>query len=137
MCDGGSADVEKTGGSAVMKWLYKAAMNRPATLTLLLDLTHTSCLLSMFPDLFPGYKWEPLRCSGWPSAEKLQQRASSRRSAAATAAAMAVTGNSPPGAAPGGLELQPRRAIASKKLHQPRHRAPSHRLLDRRVVRAQ
>ena len=55
--------VEKTGGSAVMKWLYKAAMNVPATLTLLLDLTHTSCLLSMFPDLFPGYTWEPMRCN--------------------------------------------------------------------------
>ena len=58
-----SYHMEKTGGSAVMKWLYKGVMNRPATLTLLLDLTHTSCLLAMFPDLFPGYKWEPLRCS--------------------------------------------------------------------------
>jgi hypothetical protein len=37
-----------------MKWLFKAVMNSPPTLTLLLDLTHTTCFLALFPDIFPG-----------------------------------------------------------------------------------
>jgi len=47
-----------------MKWLFKAVMNSPPTLTLLLDLTHTTCFLALFPDIFPGYAstWDARRC---------------------------------------------------------------------------
>ena len=58
--------IEKTGGSAVMKWLHKMASLPDARLTSLMDFTHTSCFFALFPDLFPGYKdaWDPRRCTG-------------------------------------------------------------------------
>jgi hypothetical protein len=66
--------VEKTGGTAVMKWLHKMANTRdkktrqPETprLTSLMDFTHSSCFFALFPKLFPGYasSWDPRRCAG-------------------------------------------------------------------------
>ena len=64
--------VEKTAGSAVMKWLHKLVSthdrnlgNLTPRLTSLYDFTHTSCLLSQHGDLFPGYAklWDERRCS--------------------------------------------------------------------------
>ena len=72
--------VEKTGGSAVMKYLHKMA-NRPAEnaksrpqatahenrprLTSLMDFTHTSCFFALHEEVFPGYRggWDPRRCT--------------------------------------------------------------------------
>jgi hypothetical protein len=59
--------VEKTGGSAVMKWLHKMANSAGgARLTSLMDFTHTSCFFAMHEQLFPGYReaWDPRRCTG-------------------------------------------------------------------------
>lgn len=66
--------VEKTGGSAVMRWLHKMANTKDGKLTgqkprltSLMDFTHTSCFFALHSDgLFPGYagKWDPRRCSG-------------------------------------------------------------------------
>ena len=61
--------VEKTGGTAVMKWLHKMAsyqLTNPnySRLTSLMDFTHTSCFFSLHEELFPGYSkaWDPRRC---------------------------------------------------------------------------
>jgi len=66
--------VEKTGGTAVMKYLHKMANVRDKKtkrletprLTSLMDFTHTSCMFSLYPELFPTYKdlWDVRRCSG-------------------------------------------------------------------------
>lgn len=64
--------VEKTGGSAVMKWLHKMVsthdkklLDLTPRLTSLFDFTHTSCLFAQHADLFPGYEdaWDDRRCS--------------------------------------------------------------------------
>ena len=64
--------VEKTGGSAVMKWLHKMASTKDKVrgvmtprLTSLFDFTHTSCLFAQHSDLFPGYRdaWDDRRCT--------------------------------------------------------------------------
>ena len=66
--------VEKTGGTAVMKYLHKMANVRDKKtkrletprLTPLMDFTHTSCMFSLYPELFPTYKdlWDVRQCSG-------------------------------------------------------------------------
>ena len=64
--------VEKTAGSAVMKWLHKMASTKDKVrgvmtprLTSLFDFTHTSCLFAQHSDLFPGYRdaWDDRRCT--------------------------------------------------------------------------
>ena len=60
--------VEKTGGSAVMKWLHKMANNKSVQeprLTSLFDFTHSTCFLSLYPDLYPAFAsaWDDRRCS--------------------------------------------------------------------------
>ena len=75
--------VEKTGGSAVMKWLHKMVSTHDKTLhelsprlTSLFDFTHTSCLFAQHADLFPGYEeaWDDRRCSA-PAAPRWQTSA--------------------------------------------------------------
>ena len=61
--------VEKTGGTAVMKYLHKMANSKKGVaprLTSLMDFTHTSCFFALHDGLFPGYKgsWDPRRCTG-------------------------------------------------------------------------
>lgn len=55
--------VEKTGGSAVMKWLHRMT-RAPARLSMLMDFTHTSCFFAMHPALFPDRRkdWDARRC---------------------------------------------------------------------------
>ena len=57
--------IEKTGGSAVMKWLMKNTLAQPPRLSYLFDFVQTACWLSLYPDIFPGYStlWLPPRCS--------------------------------------------------------------------------
>ena len=60
-------DVEKTGGSGVMKWLHKQVNRGNSTqLSALFDFCQTSCFFALFPDVFPGYAadgWDPRRCT--------------------------------------------------------------------------
>ena len=76
---------EKTGGSAVMKWLHKQVGCRlgrgpmegqticrasplddglPRRLGAAWPFTHSTCFFALFPDIFPAFrnKWEPRRC---------------------------------------------------------------------------
>lgn len=60
--------VEKTGGSAAMKYLHKMVNNDGevhARLTSLMDFTQTTCFFALYEDLFPGYRgaWDPRRCT--------------------------------------------------------------------------
>ena len=55
--------IEKTAGSALMKWLHKQA-NAPARLTCLFDYMTTNCFFALHPDLFPAFAdaWTLERC---------------------------------------------------------------------------
>lgn len=57
--------VEKTGGSAVMKWLHKMANRPEPRLTSLFDFTQTSCFFALHGADYPGYRdaWDERRCS--------------------------------------------------------------------------
>jgi len=60
-----SYHMEKTGGSAVMKWLHKHAKEDASPrLTSLFDYAHTFCFFGLYPDVFPGWSrhWED-RCA--------------------------------------------------------------------------
>lgn len=82
--------LEKTGGTAVMKWLHKMANTKHVEkrrgvtimkheqprLTSLMDFTHTSCFFALYPKLYPGYAdaWDPRRCTA-PSKPRWQTSA--------------------------------------------------------------
>ena len=55
--------IEKTAGSALMKWLHKQ-VNEPARLTCLFDYMCTNCFFALHPDLFPAWAdaWTFERC---------------------------------------------------------------------------
>lgn len=66
--------IEKTAGSALMKWLHKQ-VNAPARLTSLFDYMCTNCFFALHPDLFPAWAdaWTFERCGtnvapNWTSA---------------------------------------------------------------------
>ena len=55
--------IEKTAGSALMKWLHKQ-VNEPARLTCLFDYMTTNCFFALHSDLFPAWAdaWTFERC---------------------------------------------------------------------------
>ena len=57
--------IEKTGGSAVMKWL-KRQLHPPARLTAVFSYTQSSCFFGLHADLFPQMapRWREKQCGG-------------------------------------------------------------------------
>ena len=60
--------MEKTGGSALMKWLHKYVKPEEPRLTSLWDYAHTFCFFGLYPDIFPTWSrhWEDRCAPGSP-----------------------------------------------------------------------
>jgi hypothetical protein len=61
--------MEKTGGSALMKWLHKHVRPEQPRLTSLFDYAHTFCFFGLYPDIFPTWSkhWEERCAPGAPA----------------------------------------------------------------------
>ena len=61
--------MEKTGGSALMKWLHKYVKPEEPRLTSLWDYAHTFCFFGLYPKIFPTWSrhWEDRCAPGSPA----------------------------------------------------------------------